>query len=187
MMQGLDALAAASDAATQAACKEEHVRHQNNNGAMPQHPGNDMHACVQPHVTPNRTTAPIKVMFQPDAVLTRPSYAPAQQQWVQAMNMFGGHNATATTAAAASLFQAALSQNPATLQSSGVDAFNAMQHMAYYQYIQSQAAAQINQMGTPITTSMHYVDPNGPSTFAFTGQQGSALLQGEFIGVGVFQ
>lgn len=187
MMQGLDALAAASDAATQAACNEEHTRQQNNDGVTLQNHGNEMHACVQPHVTPNRTTAPIKVMFQSDAVMARPSYLPAQQQWVQAMNMFGGHNPAVTTAAAASLFQAALSQNPASLQSSGVDAFNAMQQMAYYQYIQSQAAAQINQMGTPVPTSMHFVDPNGTTNFTFSGQQGSALSQGEFTNERYFQ
>jgi hypothetical protein len=181
MMQGLDALAAASDAATQAASNEQ-WRQQNNSsncgGVSQQHTHLMNMQSGQQQLTSVTSTAhappaaPLTVVIQPES--TTSAYSPAKQQWVQAINMFGGHNPAATSAAAA-MMQAAFAQT-AVIQASPGDAFNAMQHLAYYQYIHSQAAAQIAHMGNVAPGPAIYTDQNA-AAFAFAGQHASAQQQ----------
>jgi hypothetical protein len=162
MMQGLDALAAASDAATQAASNEQWRQQNNSNnggGVSQQHThlmnmqSGQQQLTSTAHAPP---AAPLTVVIQPESPTS--AYSPAKQQWVQAINMFGGHNPAATSAAAA-MMQAAFAQT-AVIQASPGDAFNAMQHLAYYQYIHSQAAAQIAHMGNVAPGPAIYTDQN---------------------------
>jgi len=179
MMQGLDALAAASDAATQADRNEQQRLQRNDyNGELtPQQSiaANQMngHHSVPSPTASTYTGAPIAVQHQVESNKSLPAYAPVQVQWGQANHMFGAPNSAATSAAAAAMFQAALAQNPVMAKTGGAETYNAMQHLAYYQFIQSQAVAQIAQMGS----SQNFFDQN--AALAFAGQQAVSQLQGE--------
>lgn len=176
-MQGLDALAAASDAATQADRNEQQRLQRNDyNGELTPQQSIAVNQMNGHHSVPSPTAstytgAPIAVQHQVESNKSLPAYAPVQVQWGQANHMFGAPNSAATSAAAAAMFQAALAQNPVMAKTGGAETYNAMQHLAYYQFIQSQAVAQIAQMGSP----QNFFDQN--AALAFAGQQAVSQLQ----------
>jgi hypothetical protein len=204
--RGLDTLAALCGGASQARMEEKKCN------SVPT-PMNEAKIAVT--VTPTPATqsvvAPVMQRLADPAAqpVSTPLHPPQQQpvamdaqQWQALANAaaYGGGNQAAASAAMAQILQAAATQNPSAFSQATADpnAVNAMQQVAYYQYLAAaQAQAQMqahfagqhqganvsqgqSQPGTspgPNGQPTFSMDPNAAATFGFVGHPAAHHFQ----------